>query len=81
VRPYVADAMHTHNSTLRDGSAGTDGTDLVDEHCDSSVTELAAVVPAESPGTATTVNVLVTGTMSTTLRRERRPSRPPPPSW
>ncbi len=58
--------MHTRNSTLRDDSAGTDWTDFVDEHCDSSVTELAAVVPAEFPGTATTVNVLVTGIVSTT---------------
>lgn len=66
MRPYVTDAMHTRNTTLREGNAGADWTDFVDEHCVSSVTELAAVVPAESPGTATTVNVLVTGTVSTT---------------
>jgi hypothetical protein len=66
VRPYVTDAMHTRNTTLRNGNAGTDWADFVDQHCESTVSELAAVIPAEAPGTATATNVLVTGTVNTT---------------
>ena len=66
VQPYVTDAMHTRNTTLRNGNAGTDWTDFVDQHCESTVSELAAVVPTEAPGTTTAANVLVTGTVNTT---------------
>jgi hypothetical protein len=66
VRPYVTDAKHTRDTTLRDGGAGIDWTEFVDQRCESSVTELAAVIPAEAPGTATAANVLVTGAVSTT---------------
>lgn len=66
VRPYVTDAMHTRNTSLHDGNAGIDWADFVDQHCESTVSDLAAVVPAEAPGTATAANVLVTGTVNTT---------------
>jgi hypothetical protein len=66
VRPYVTDAMNARNTTLRDGNAGTDWADFVDQHCESTVSELAAVVPTEAPGTKTATNVLVTGTVNTT---------------
>ncbi|MFL6118761.1 hypothetical protein [Actinophytocola sp.] len=66
VRPYVTDAMSTRNTALRDGGAGTDWAEFVDQRCESSVSDLAAVIPAEAPGTATVANVLVTGTVSTT---------------
>jgi hypothetical protein len=74
VRPYVTDAMHTRNTALRDGGAGTDWTGFVDQRCESSVSELAAVIPAEAPGTVTAANVLVTGTVSTTCAAG--PARP-----
>jgi len=38
----------------------------VTKQCTSAVTNLGAVIPSESPGTATTVNVQVTGTVTTT---------------
>jgi hypothetical protein len=65
VRPYVSDAMHASNTTLRAGGAGIDWAEFVDQHCESTVSEFAAVVPTEAPGTVTTANVLVTGTVST----------------
>jgi hypothetical protein len=66
VRPYVTDAMHTRDTTLLEGGAGVDWAEFVDQRCETSVSELAAVIPAEAPGTATAANVLVTGTVTTT---------------
>lgn len=65
VRPYVTDAMHAHNTTLRDGVAGTDWVTFVRLRCTSTVVDIAAIVPPESPGTATTANVHVSGSVRT----------------
>lgn len=65
VRPYVTDTMHTRNTTLRDGSAGTDWATFVRLRCTSTVVDLAVIVPPESPGTPTTANVHVTGSVRT----------------
>jgi hypothetical protein len=77
VRPYVTDAMHTRNTTLRDGSTGTDWTEFVDQRCETSVSELAAVIPAEAPGTTTAANVLVAGTVNTACADNTTPSIEP----
>ncbi|MFL6118756.1 hypothetical protein [Actinophytocola sp.] len=66
VRPYVTDAMHTRNTSLRDGGAGNDWTDFVSQRCRSNVSDPAAVIPAEAPGNSDTANVLVAGTVTTT---------------
>lgn len=66
VRPYITDNMHASNETLRAGGGGTDWADYVRQHCTSTVTDTHAVIPPESPGTDTTANIQVTGTIHTT---------------
>jgi hypothetical protein len=68
VRPYVTDAMNTANNTLRNNTAGTDWATFVHNQCTSTVTDVDAVIPPESPGTDAIANVQVTGTITTTCR-------------
>jgi hypothetical protein len=74
VRPYVTDALHASNETLRSGGGGTDWADYLRQHCTSTVTDTHAVIPPESPGTDTTANVHVTGTVHTTCTAGSPPS-------
>ncbi|GAA3791356.1 hypothetical protein [Amycolatopsis tucumanensis] len=69
VRPYVTDAQHARDAQLRDGATGTDWSAFVEERCHSAVTDVAAVVPPEAPGTAEVVNVLVSATVLTGCAR------------
>lgn len=66
VQPYVTDTLHASNETLRSGGGGADWTEFVRQHCTNTVTDTDAVIPPESPGTTTTANVQVTGTIHTT---------------
>jgi hypothetical protein len=65
VRPYVTRSMNITNETLRGKPGGADWTTFVRLHCTSNVIDIAAIVPPESPGTATAANVQVSGTVRT----------------
>ncbi|MFJ8815260.1 hypothetical protein [Amycolatopsis thermoflava] len=65
VRPYVTDAQHARDEQVRDGTAGTDWSEFVNDRCHSTVADVAAVVPPEAPGTPDAVNVLVSATVHT----------------
>ncbi|MGW4591963.1 hypothetical protein ACWEKJ_31985 [Amycolatopsis thermoflava] len=69
VRPYVTEAQHVRDAQLRDGTTGMDWSVFVEERCHSTVTDVAAVVPPEAPGTADAVNVLVSATVRTGCAR------------
>lgn len=66
VRPYVTDAQHARDEQLRDGIGGADWDTFVTGQCTSTVENVGSVIPAESPGTATTANIEVTATVRTT---------------
>lgn len=66
VRPYVSTAMNAENETLRHEPAGADWATFVRLRCTSTVVDIAAIVPPESPGTATAANVQATGSVRTT---------------
>lgn len=66
VHPYVTAALDAQDQQYRDGGGGIDWQNFVTKQCNSTVTDLGAVIPPESPGTATAVNVQVSGTVRTT---------------
>lgn len=65
VRPYVTATLDAHDEQYADAEGGADWRAVVAGECSSTVTDLGAVIPSESPGTATAVNVEVTGTVHT----------------
>jgi hypothetical protein len=66
VQPYVTATLHTANQSLRDAGGGTDWAQFIQQRCTSTVTDTTAIIPAESPGTDTAANVVVTGAVHTT---------------
>lgn len=66
VRPYVTASMNRRNETLRGQPGGADWATFVRLRCTSTVADVAAIVPPESPGTATAANVQVSGSVHTT---------------
>jgi hypothetical protein len=67
VRPYVTAALDAQDEQqYANTGGGADWQAFVAQQCTSTVTDVGAVVPRESPGTATAVNVQVTGTVHTT---------------
>lgn len=65
VRPYVTAALDAQDQQYADAPGGQDWQDFVAKHCSRALTDLGAVIPSESPGTSTEVNVQVTGTITT----------------
>ncbi|HEX5117837.1 MAG TPA: hypothetical protein VFW65_21855 [Pseudonocardiaceae bacterium] len=65
VRPYVTATLDSQDEQYADAGGGADWQAFVAGQCTSTVTDLGAVIPSESPGTATAVNVEVTGTVHT----------------
>lgn len=65
VRPYVTPALDKRNTALRDGHTGVDWQQFVRRQCVTTATDIDAVIPPEAPGTRTTVNVQVAGTLTT----------------
>lgn len=66
VRPYVTAVLDAQDRRYADAGGGADWQDFVTKQCTSTVSDLGAAIPPESPGTATAVNVQVTGTVHTT---------------
>jgi hypothetical protein len=66
VRPYVSDTEHARDEQLRTGTTGVDWDEFVDQHCRTSVANIQAVIPPESPGTTDAANVQVSATINTT---------------
>lgn len=67
VRPYVTATLAAEDEAqYADSGGGADWQAFVAQQCTSTVTDVGAVVPPESPGTAIAVNVQVTGTVRTT---------------
>jgi hypothetical protein len=67
VRPFVTASLDAQDEQqYADAGGGADWQAFVAQQCSSVVTDLGAVIPPESPGTATAVNVQVTGTVHTT---------------
>lgn len=65
VRPYVTAALNAWDEQYADAAGGADWQAFVANQCTSVVTDLGAVIPPESPGTVTAINVQVTGTVHT----------------
>ncbi|KAA2245943.1 hypothetical protein F0L68_41010 [Solihabitans fulvus] len=65
VRPYVTDALHGRDQLLRDAGGGADWRAFVQGQCASTVTDLRAIRPPESPGTSSAAQVQVSGTVRT----------------
>jgi hypothetical protein len=65
VRPYVTGALDVQDRQYADAGGGADWQNFVTKQCSSTVTNVDAVIPVESPGTAIEVNVQVTGTVNT----------------
>lgn len=65
VRPYVTARLDRQDEQYADAGGGADWQTFVAGQCTSTVTDLGAVIPSESPGTAIAVNVEVTATVYT----------------
>lgn len=66
VRPYVTAALDAEDEQqYADAGGGADWQAFVAQQCTSTVTDVGAVIPPESPGTTTDVNVQVTATVHT----------------
>lgn len=76
VRADVTTSMDARNETVRGGSGGADWSMFVRLRCASTVVDIVAIVPPESPGTATAAHVQVTGYVRTTCTA----GPPPAPS-
>lgn len=72
VRPYVTTTMHLRDEALRSGGGGADWDEFAAGRCVTRVSDVAALVPAEAPNTATVVYVELTGSVRTACGR-----RPP----
>lgn len=66
VRPYVTAALDGQDQQYADAGGGSDWQDFVTKQCSTTVSNLGAVIPPESPGTASSINVQVTGIVDTT---------------
>lgn len=65
VRPYVTASLAATDDQVSDAGGGADWTSFVSQQCTDTVTDVGAVIPPEAPGTASAVNVQVTGTVLT----------------
>lgn len=66
VRPYVTATLDAQDELYADAGGGADWRAFVAQQCTSTVGDLGAVIPPESPRTATGVNVQVSGIVHTT---------------
>lgn len=75
VRPYVTATLDAQDEQYADAGGGADWQAFVAQQCTTIVTDLGAVIPSESPGTPTAVNVEVTGTVHTACDAGRPATR------